>query len=106
MKKDKSNKYIALILIGFLIITTIAGCSSKTPEVDSEQADAPVENAEAEKVLVVAFERDAETLNHIKTGWYSDALIYIYDRLVSRDYDFNYLPGIATGWETSEDGIV
>ena len=106
MKNDKSNKYIALILVVLLSMTVVAGCSSKAPEVNPEEGNTPGENAEAEKVLVVAFERDAETLNHIKTGWYSDALIYTYDRLVSRDYDFNYLPGIATGWETSEDGLV
>ncbi|HAA38276.1 MAG TPA: ABC transporter substrate-binding protein, partial [Firmicutes bacterium] len=60
----------------------------------------------AVKELVIAFDRDAEILDTIKTSWFSDGLIYIHDRLISRDYEFNYRPGLAESWETSEDGLV
>jgi peptide/nickel transport system substrate-binding protein len=29
----------------------------------------------------------------------------MFDRLVTRDYDFNYRPGLAESWDVSEDGL-
>ena len=95
MNKTTIRIRALVLLLLFTISSILIGCSPKAAE--------PVQ--EDEKVLVVAFERDAETLNHIKTGWYSDALVYIYDRLISRDYDFNYEPSLAESWDTSEDGL-
>lgn len=95
------NKKLVLILVTTIIFTVIlAGCGK-----DSDQK--PTDNGEeaGEKELVVAYDRDAETLDHIMTAWYSDALIYVYDRLVTRDYDFNFQPGLAKEWEMSEDGL-
>jgi len=96
MRKTIFRKKAVLLLALFAVSSILAACSPGTTEPADTQ----------EKVLVVGFERDAETLNHIKTGWYSDALVYLYDRLISRDYDFNYEPGLAESWETSEDGLV
>ncbi len=95
------NKKLTLVLTFSIIVTSfLLGCGNNS-------ASKPTDNGgEAEeKELVVAYDRDAETLDHIKTAWYSDALIYVYDRLVSRDYDFNFKPGLAKEWEMSEDGL-
>lgn len=81
----------------FILSIAAAGCT--TPDDTDPGGDDP------EKVLVMGYERDAETLDHIKTAWYSDALIYMFDRLVTRDYDFNYEPGLAKSWDTSPDGL-
>lgn len=92
------KKYTRLLLLLSLLLAlglAIIGC----PPADDGDAQPQ------EKILVMAYERDAETLDHIRTSWYSDALIYIFDRLVSRDYEFNYKPGLAERWETSEDGL-
>ena len=102
MKKESIRIMSSLMLIFFAITSILSGCAKPTAEalVKGEEG-----KNDKEKVLVVAYERDAEILDHIKTSWYSDSLIYIFDRLVSRDYDFKYKPGLAEKWETSEDGL-
>jgi peptide/nickel transport system substrate-binding protein len=98
----RRGSIISLILVVCLLAGMFfTGCSK--PAEEEDKTGQPSEPKE--KVLVLGYDRDAETLNHIKTSWYSDALIYVYDRLVSRDYDFNYKPGLAKGWDTSEDGL-
>ena len=94
MKKNKNVRFVILVLVVTLLGVMLAGCQTQS----SEQSD--------EKVLTVGYDRDAELLDTIKTAWYSDALIYIHDRLVTRDYDFSYKPGLAKNWETSDDGLV
>ncbi|AYO31391.1 ABC transporter substrate-binding protein [Biomaibacter acetigenes] len=100
-----------LILVLLLILTvSLAGCAkppqnSESSAQQAQKEDLQKQQPEKEKVLVLGYDRDAEILDTIKTAWYSDALIYIYDRLVSRDYDFKYKPGLAESWETSEDGL-
>lgn len=103
MKKNIKKKLVWMLIMLFTASAVLPGCSDSTGEnTGGTDAGQPPD----EKALVIAYERDAETLNHIKTGWFSDALIYMYDRLVSRDYDFNYVPGLAESWDTSEDGLV
>src|SRR5690554_1011162 len=100
MSQKRSRWFIFLFTLLFTFTVLTAGCAN--------EGDGGSENggsAEAEKVLVIGYDRDAEILDTIKTAWYSDALIYIHDRLVSRDYDFNYQPGLAKSWEPSEDGL-
>ncbi|MCM8901243.1 hypothetical protein KVG29_08415 [Caldicoprobacter algeriensis] len=92
--KKALRKIAALLLLGVFLLSAVAGCSKKA------------DTKASEKVLVIGFDRDAELLDTIKTAWYSDALIYIHDRLVSRDYEFGYRPGLAERWEVSEDGLV
>ncbi|HZK25304.1 MAG TPA: ABC transporter substrate-binding protein [Oscillospiraceae bacterium] len=96
--ESKKWRSLSLILVVLLTITLfLTGCGQETGDPDEEAA---------EKELVIAYDRDAEILDTIKTSWLSDGLIYVYDRLVSRDYDFNYQPGLAASWDTSEDGLV
>lgn len=97
MTRKRFKGIAVLLLIGMLTIGILAGCAKKTDTGDS--------TAKPEKVLVIGYDRDAEILDTIKTAWYSDALIYIHDRLVSRDYNFSYKPGLAESWDVSEDGL-
>lgn len=86
-------KKILKVLSVLIVALSLVACSNNVPTDSSE------------KVLTIGYDRDAEVLDTIKTAWYSDALIYIHDRLVTRDYDFSYQPGLAKSWETSDDGI-
>ena len=85
------------VLVILLVLTLVSLGS-----VYAAEAEKPVK----EKVLVLGYDRDAELLDTIETAWYSDSLIYIHDRLVSRDYDFHYEPGLAESWDVSKDGLV
>lgn len=105
MKKNINKSILSLILIIVLIASTLVGCGGDSSNVDTGNDNGEETNAE-EKVLVVAYDKDAETLDHLKTSWFSDSLIYIFDRLVSRDYDFNYEPGLAKKWDVTDDGLV
>ncbi|MGI6660026.1 MAG: ABC transporter substrate-binding protein [Dethiobacteraceae bacterium] len=93
----KVGRSLGLLLVVLLTVTSfLTGCGQSSGDPDEP----------AVKELVIAFDRDAEILDTIKTSWFSDGLIYIHDRLISRDYEFNYRPGLAESWETSEDGLV
>jgi peptide/nickel transport system substrate-binding protein len=93
LKEKKFIRFIAMVVAGVLLMSAFTGCSQKAG------------TGAAKKVLTIGYDRDAELLDTIKTAWYSDALIYIHDRLVSRDYNFSYQPGLAERWEVSEDGL-
>ncbi len=97
MSKKNVKRFGLLLTVCFIFTILLTGCGGGGTEQGSE--------AGKEKVLVIGYDRDAEILDTIKTAWYSDALIYIHDRLVSRDYDFGYQPGLAEKWDTSEDGL-
>ncbi|NLC69105.1 MAG: ABC transporter substrate-binding protein [Clostridiaceae bacterium] len=86
------------MLVFALLAGILAGCSKGT---GSSQDSAGTK----EKALVIGYDRDAEIMDTIKTSWYSDALIYIHDRLVTRDYEFGYKPGLAERWDVSDDGL-
>lgn len=93
MKCNKIKRLTAMILVVALLGSIVVGCSKGTGSGD------------AEKVLTIGYDQDAEIMDTIRTAWYSDALIYIHDRLITRDYEFGYQPGLAEGWDTSEDGL-
>jgi len=95
MKVRKYCRFLLSALILVLCLSIAAGCSQKTGA-----GKEPVE-----KVLSIGYDRDAEILDTIKTAWYSDALIYIHDRLITRDYEFGYKPGLAEKWDVSDDGL-
>lgn len=95
MSKKNVKRFGLMLTVCFILSALLTGCGGTQTT--------PVE--EKEKVLVIGYDRDAEILDTIKTAWYSDSLIYIHDRLVSRDYEFSYKPGLAEKWETSEDGL-
>lgn len=94
-----------ILLITFLL----SACVSQPPEETGGDSNSDVSNGSNETsikdALVIAYDRDAETLDHLVTSDYHNALIYIFDRLVTRDSDFNYHPSLAEDWEVSEDGL-
>lgn len=115
MRKKFITKLALLFSMVFLVTMVIAACGGNSTKTDSgnvneatgesnETNSTENNSSEKQKSLILAYANDAETLDHLKTGWYSDALVYMFDRLVTRDYDFSYKPGLAERWEVSEDG--
>ncbi|HHU49012.1 MAG TPA: ABC transporter substrate-binding protein, partial [Clostridiales bacterium] len=94
MKCNNIKRFVIMALIAALLGSIITGCSMEAGSGD------------AEKVLVIGYDQDSELMDTIKTAWYSDALIYIHDRLVTRDYEFGYKPGLAERWDVSDDGLI
>jgi peptide/nickel transport system substrate-binding protein len=107
MSLNKIKKPLLIALVMALLTSVFTGCSSGTTDSNTENADAGAAAAEnGEKVLVIGFDQDSDIMDTMRTAWYSDALIYIHDRLITRDYEFNYKPGLAESWDVSEDGTV
>jgi peptide/nickel transport system substrate-binding protein len=71
MKKRTALSWIMVMLLAVSMLA--AGCASPAPAPAPEETPEGEPAPAAEKVLVMGYERDAETLDHIKTAWYSDA---------------------------------
>jgi peptide/nickel transport system substrate-binding protein len=66
-------------------------------------------SASAEKVLYVSGnpnELGVTTFNPIKVELSHPAMWLIYDRLIEKDQNGKFYPGLAESWEISEDGLV
>ena len=97
------KRFVVIFTVCFMAVG-LAACAGSGVEEENDAGDGnEVEQSGDKKSLVVAYEMDYESLDHIRTAQYSDALILILDRLVSRDYDFVYQPGLAKEWEISDD---
>ncbi|WNF36122.1 ABC transporter substrate-binding protein [Bacillaceae bacterium IKA-2] len=108
----KLLRRLVMLLIVSLLALGLAACSTKEvdQEVDNDGKEANQPGTEVDeeaefKSLVIGYEMDYESLDHIRTANYSDALILMLDRLVSRDYDFTYQPGLAKEWKISDDSL-
>lgn len=100
------KKSILLMMLSVTLFLLVA-CVSQPPEDTSSGQN--IEDASSDEIsenaLVIAYDRDAETLDHIMTSDYHNASVYLFDRLVVRDDEFNYHPSLAEKWEVSEDGL-
>lgn len=114
MDQKGAVKMLRKFMVGltFILLTTflLSACVSQPPEEETDgNSSSNVSNSSNETsnedALIIAYDRDAETLDHLVTSDYHNALIYIFDRLVIRDSDFNYHPSLAEKWEVSEDGL-
>lgn len=73
MKENISKRLTLMMIILFAASFVFSGCSTTDDAPVSETPGATSgEQPAKETTLIIAYERDAETLNHIKTGWYSD----------------------------------
>jgi peptide/nickel transport system substrate-binding protein len=93
MRVQKFRKFMAIALVFALLGSFLTGCSKGR------------DPGASEKVLIIGYDQDAEIMDSIRTAWYSDALIYIHDRLVTRDYEFGYKPGLAERWDLSDKSL-
>jgi peptide/nickel transport system substrate-binding protein len=122
-----------LFLVSIALVATIAGCSpAAEPEVvekvitkivevtvmvegESQVVEKEVEVEKVvtatpgpkEKVILVlaAAEQYGETFDIFNTSTTMEVHTMIYEPLVTIDYNYEFRPGLAKSWETSEDGL-
>ena len=99
MSLNKIKKPLLIALVMALLTDVFTGCSSGTTDSNTENADAGAAAAGTRKSSGNGFDQDSDIMDTMRTAWYSDALIYIHDRLITRDYEFNYKPGLAESWD-------
>lgn len=91
--------------------TVIVEGTPQVVEVEVEKVITATPEPEAEKpagevTLVVATSSQyGETFDIFQTATTMLPHSMIYEPLVTSDYNYEYQPGLATGWETSEDGL-
>lgn len=126
MRRVRGRHLSILFLITVLLVTAAPGCTTATPEPatepattePAEEAEEPTEPAEPteapeepaeeeEKVLVVAAASQyGETFDIFNTSTTMAPHMMIYESLVNVDSEYEFRPGLAESWETSEDGLV
>ena len=56
-------------------------------------------------LVLAAAEQYGETFDIFNTSTTMEPHVLIYEPLVTVDYNYEFRPGLATSWETSEDGL-
>ena len=75
-------------------------------EVEVEKVVTATPAPKGEVVLVLAAaEQYGETFDIFNTSTTMEVHTMIYEPLVTVDYNYEFRPGLATSWETSEDGL-
>ncbi len=84
------------IVVGLVVVVALAGFVSLKFFSKSDKKD----------TLTVAIIRDPDTLDTQRTTWVDAANDILYDTLVRQDINTGeIIPGLATAWELSEDGL-
>ncbi len=106
------KKLISIILAATLLIGTMAGCSSSetTPSEDNmeENSQGSTEASTEDKdSITIGIGAEAVTLDaHMTTASMSRQIyVNIYDPLVAKDENDEFVGRLADSWETSEDGM-
>ncbi len=76
----------------------------KEVEVETVVTAVPEPKGEVELVMAAA-DQYGETFDIFNTSTTFEPHTMIYDQLVSIDYNYEFQPGLAKSWETSEDGL-
>jgi peptide/nickel transport system substrate-binding protein len=102
----------SLLLLIALFLLVACGPSAQPAAESSAPADAQEATSagtiKTGGTLTWIFPRDIATLDpHVTSSRYDDQLLYqIYGALMERDDDLNLVPGLATEWTVSDDGLL
>jgi peptide/nickel transport system substrate-binding protein len=81
---------------------------TKMVEVEKVITATPEPKPEAGEVtlVVAASNQYGETFDIFQTATTMEPHVMIYEPLVTTDYNYQFQPGLATSWETSDDGLI
>lgn len=99
----KKNFY--LLILSF-ILTMLVGCGSKDAQV-SEGKSSAKDVVDRDSVTIV-LDADIATLDPMTSASTQDLRVFnnIYDTLLTRDKDGNFVPALAERWDISDDGLI
>jgi len=106
------NRRISLMKVAsiILVMTFIFAVSGCAPE--AEEPEAPVDEPADDDLreggeAIVAVSSSPVSLDwHLQSDWPTAySLEFMYDRLIRKDEHGNLIPGLATEWEPSDDGM-
>jgi len=96
-RKTRHLVLAAVVVAALLVLTLSAGCANK-------QAAGPgSEKPRKGGNLTIGVDRETDTFDLYQMTW-SAGQAYVYDTLVTRDWNYKYAPGLAESWESSPDG--
>ena len=110
-KKEERNmkKTIALIIAVLMIALCFTACQPTTvaPPTDSGNKEAPTAQPEAEKVLRINVASEPDYLDPALNSSVDGAILAAnsFGGLYTYDANGDHIPGFATGYEVSEDGL-
>ncbi|HAJ95455.1 MAG TPA: hypothetical protein DCP02_04385 [Actinobacteria bacterium] len=112
------RKTISLIVCILMLSVLLSGCVGQQEEVEMESPEEDVdrENAEEEVLQEVEQEEVVEVSQEVIAGLGRDPgtaygygahppLTRVLETLIFRDVELSYIPGLATSWEISDDGL-
>ena len=105
--KKRSSRAIALLL-AVVMVLALAACGEE-PAVDPAESGEPEPSGETPAAsgssLVVALPGEPQSLDPYAHSMYYNfmAATLIFDTLVTKDADGNYVPELATEWEFTDD---
>lgn len=101
-----NRKYLALLLVLVLGVSTLAGCGAKAAGAEG----APAEKISYDNIMRLGEVTEVDTCDGQMTTEYYDIPFMIFDRLVEAtsvgEGISEIIPGLAKSWDISDDGLV
>jgi len=109
-EKGQMKKYLALLLAALMVCVLFAGCGKTATGTADGSADSAAggDSTDGEMVYRALYSAEVDTLNYLTTGeqWPQEVAANVIDTLVECDQYGQIIPGLATSWELSDDGLV
>ena len=105
--RESLRKILCLAAVLAVLCASLAGCSARKPEIETEQASAKEPDVSR---FISAVEDEPDTVDFQCTSIHYTVATNVFDRLVEMENDgdgnIKIVPSLAKAWEVSEDGCV